>query len=69
MLRPRYPTDYPDRNLECQEALQPYFERSMPAAQLLGIAVDAGWTKSDFNEALPELERYRILALNDEEPE
>jgi hypothetical protein len=69
VLRPRQSDDYPDRDLECQEALQPYFEQSMQAAQLLGIAVEAGWTKGDFSLALTELERYRILALNDEEPE
>jgi hypothetical protein len=69
VLRPRQSGDYPDRNLECQEALQPYFEQSMQAAQLLSMAVEAGWSKGDFNEALPKLERYRILELNDKEPQ
>jgi hypothetical protein len=69
MLRPRYPTDYPDRVLECQEALQPAFQQGVPHTDMLALALAAGWTESDVNAALEELKRYKILELNDAEPQ
>jgi hypothetical protein len=69
MLSPRRKTRYPDRILECQEALQPAFQQNMPEAETLALALRAGWTEADVKKALAALERYKILELNDAEPQ
>lgn len=46
---PRYSTVYPDRSLDCQEALEDAFHT------LLSIAKKAGWTTTESAVALHEL--------------
>ena len=46
---PPKPDDYPDRNLDCQFAMEPAFLALAHAAR------DAGWTDADISSALMEL--------------
>lgn len=50
MIRPpRHPTDYPDRLLNCEEALEPTLHRMM------GLATAAGWTPKEIRRAIRRL--------------
>ena len=46
---PRKPQSHPDRNLDCQEALERSFQ------DLLDLAVEAGWSRQEAMQALIEL--------------
>lgn len=46
---PRHDGDYPDRNLDCQEALEDMVQ------ELVGRAEAAGWSMSDIAPALVDL--------------
>lgn len=49
LTMPRYSTPYPDRDLDCQQALEDPFQT------LLSLAEEAGWSKTESVEALREL--------------
>jgi hypothetical protein len=49
LTMPRYSTLYPDRDLDCQQALED------PLHTLLSLAEEAGWSRSESMEALREL--------------
>lgn len=49
LTMPRYTTLYPDRDLDCQQALED------PLQTLLLLAEEAGWSKLESAEALREL--------------
>ncbi len=49
LTMPRYSTPYPDRDLDCQLALEDPFQT------LLSLAEEAGWSRIESIEALREL--------------
>lgn len=51
---PRYSTQYPDRDLDCQQALEDPFQT------LLELAEKAGWSKTESAEALIELACWHL---------
>jgi hypothetical protein len=56
---PRYSTPYPDRDLDCQLALEDAFNT------LLDLAEKAGWSKTEAAEAFRELASAH-LAMEEE---
>lgn len=49
LTMPRYTRPYPDRDLDCQQALLD------PFLTLLALAEEAGWSKTEAAEAMREL--------------
>ncbi|MDO5897272.1 hypothetical protein [Agrobacterium sp. Azo12] len=49
LTMPRYSTPYPDRDVDCQQALEDPFQT------LLSLAEEAGWSKTESVEALRAL--------------
>lgn len=56
---PRWPDEYPDRFLDCQEAIMPGF------IVLLESAVASGWTENEAIASLIELADGRWLSNGD----
>jgi hypothetical protein len=76
MIRPpRSIGPYADRDLDCQEAIEEHFLAEVRAAGTAFLdlariraaisedAIQAGWTKEDLDEALPELARCYALKV------
>lgn len=57
---PRHGTDYPDRNLDCQEALE------SRVIALIDEAKAAGWTMPDITVALVELADNLMLQARED---
>ncbi|QFQ86705.1 hypothetical protein F8A10_04240 [Paracoccus kondratievae] len=58
MLGPRYLGPYPDRVLDCQEAVEPAF------MALLNSAEGAGWVREEVIAALAELAINHVMAFS-----
>lgn len=56
MKPPRSHGDYPDRHLECQEALEPII------GSLIEEGMAAGWTVAEITSALIDLADHQMLA-------
>ena len=58
MIPPRLPGPYPDRHLECQEAIEPLIIAAIDEAK------SSGWSMTDFTTAIVALADNLMLADN-----
>lgn len=57
--KPRKPDNYPDRDIDCQRALEEHFQELIEAAER------SGWTREEAISAVSELARNQTSADNE----
>lgn len=55
---PKQPGDYPDRELDCEEAMQPQIDMAMAAAER------AGWSRHEAAQALLRVATANYLSID-----
>jgi hypothetical protein len=61
--KPKTSSVYPDRDLDCQQAIEPEF------LQIISAATASGWSQAEIAQALIALAEANRAKLADEEPQ